>query len=64
MERMAAASLYVWLGRFRGVLGFLVEIEFGELLDSDKVDDGEDEFEIQLEVEGDLIMSRSRASNL
>lgn len=35
--------MYVWLGRFRGVLGFLVEIARGELLDSDRVEEGEEE---------------------
>lgn len=40
-----------------------MEIARGQLLDSERVEDGEDEFEIQ-EVDGDLIISRSRGSNL
>lgn len=35
--------MYVWLGRFLGVLGFLVEIVRGELLDSERVEEGEEE---------------------
>lgn len=57
MERMAAASLYVWFGLFRGVRGFLVVIVTGELLDSERVEDGDDECEVH-EVEGDLISSK------
>lgn len=53
MESNAAASLYVWLGRFRGVRGFLVVITRPELLDSDKVDDGDDD--------GDFKISSSKA---
>lgn len=45
MERSAAASLYVWLGRFRGVRGFRVEIASGELLDSERVEEEEEEEE-------------------
>lgn len=40
-----------------------MEIARGQLLDSERVEDGEDEFEIQ-EVEGDLIIPRSNDSNL
>lgn len=58
VDRRAAASWYVWFGRFRGVRGFLVEIATEELLFSERVDDGEDDRDTQ-EVDGDLIMSRS-----
>lgn len=58
MDRRAAASLYVWLGLFRGVRGFLVEIAIGELLDSDNVDEGEDDCEVH-EVDGDFMISKS-----
>lgn len=58
MERRAAASLYVWFGLFRGVRGFLVEIARGESVDSERVEEGDDEFEVHDE-EGDLIISRS-----
>lgn len=40
-----------------------MEIARGQLLDSERVEDGEDEFEIQ-EVDGDLMISKSRESNL
>lgn len=46
------------MGRFRGVLGFRVEIASGELLDSDIVEEGDEE-EVRVEVEGDLMISRS-----
>lgn len=56
MERIAAASSYFWLGLFRGVRGFRVEVANGELLDSERVEDGDDECEAQ-EVDGDLMIS-------
>lgn len=56
VENKAAASLYVWLGRFRGVRDFLVEIASGELLDSERVDDV---WEVMVEDEGDLTISSS-----
>ena len=59
VESRAAASLYVWFGRFRGVRGFLVEIANGELLDSEIVEEGEDVCEVPVHVDGDLTKSKS-----
>lgn len=61
VESNVAASLYVWFGRFRGVLDFRVQIVSPELLDSEIVEDGEDECEVRDEVEGDFTISISRA---
>lgn len=58
VESKVAASLYVWLGLFRGVRGFLGEIASGELLDSERVDEGDEVWEVMVEVEGDLMTSR------
>lgn len=41
-----------------------MEIERGELLDSERVDDGDDEFAEAHEVVGDLIISRSNLNVL
>lgn len=54
--------MYVWLGRFRGVRGLRVEILIGESVDSESVDDGdEDEWVVLVEDEEcwDLTISRS-----
>lgn len=63
VDRRVAASVYVWLGLLRAVRGFRVKTAAKELLDSERVDDGEDEFECLLEVldeDDDLTMfSRS-----
>lgn len=59
VDRRAAASLYVWLGRFREVRGFRVEIARGELLDSDSAEEGEDVCEVRVHVDGDFTISRS-----
>ena len=48
------------MGRFREVQGFRVEIASGELLDSDRVEEGEEECKVLVDVDGDLMMSRSR----
>nr|GMD77997.1 hypothetical protein CDL15_Pgr019679 [Ipomoea batatas] len=58
VDRRAAASLYVWFGRFRGVRAFLVEIATGELLFSERVDDGDEDCDAH-DVDGDLIISSS-----
>lgn len=47
------------MGRFRGVLGFLVEIASGELLDSDMVEEGEEVCDVRLHEDGDLTISKS-----
>lgn len=64
VDRSVAASLKAWFSRFRGVRGFRVEIASREMLDSEIVDEGEDEFMVQLEVDGDLKISRSKDSKL
>lgn len=62
MESKAAASLYVWLGRFLCVRGFRVQIASGESLDSEIVEHGDDDVcEVRVDVVGDLMISRSRA---
>ena len=38
-----------------------MDIASGELLDSDRVEEGEEECEVLVDVDGDLMMSRSRA---
>ncbi|OWM80399.1 hypothetical protein CDL15_Pgr019679 [Punica granatum] len=61
LDKRAAASLYVWLGRFRGVRGFRVEVESGELLDSEMVEVGkEDVGEVRGDVNRGLTISRSK----
>lgn len=61
MERRAAASLYVWFGRFRCARGFLVEIASGELEDSDSVDDGDVALVVVVELDGgDFTFSNSK----
>lgn len=47
------------MGLLRVVLGFLVEIANGELLDSEIVEDGEDVCDVLEEVDEDLTISRS-----
>lgn len=47
------------MGRFRGVRGFRVEIASGELLDSEIVEEGEEELDVRIEVEGDFTISIS-----
>lgn len=48
------------MGRFRGVLGFLVEIASGELLDSEIVEEGEEDVcDVKVDEDGDLTNSKS-----
>lgn len=45
----------------RGVLGFRVEIANGEMLDSERVEEGEEVCEVLVEEDGDFMMSKSNA---
>lgn len=58
MESRVVVLLYVWLGCLWGVCDFLVEIVSGELFDFDIVEEGEEEWYVWIEDDGDLIILR------
>lgn len=58
MERSAAASLKVWLGRFRSVRGFLLKIDLVEELLDVEEEGGEEVGEVIVDVDEDLTESK------